>query len=641
MNTRGVAGKALLVSALLIALALGASFWLVTAELQRLYNEDLTRQLLATARILGDTCGDDWTSSAGARITEMALTLHAEGTKLIIMTTDGRILVDTTDGAELPGDLLAQPEARQALRVGHGAQTRRLRNEQHARRIVAIRIDRAEATRGLVWLARPAWTARTAWASLGKLIVAISAIAAVSTLTLALVLMYVRQRLLRRLTRTAWSLSTGDLSAQADIGGDDEWALLASALNRMRRRLAAQVVTIDRERATLEALVHQLGEGVVVARPDGTIALINPAAHQLLNLATTAKGDHRSMIGSPVEHCIPQHDLQRMLRGEKSTSATTKLDNRTTAPPSGDTPGHPSDQEACVQIETSAGMVHLLARASNVGLPGDTPTAKQPATGRMVVLTDITQLTNAMRIKTDFVTNASHELRTPLSTIRAAVETLLQMNLTEDATTAERFLQAIKRQSGRLEALVSDLLNLARLESATTRFEPEALDAQQLLDELHERFVERLQTAQLRWEARCEAGGGPIVVHPYLLRLVLDNLVDNALKFTEAGGHVRVVCTCGPSSVKWEVSDDGCGIPECEQERVFERFYQVERARSGHERGTGLGLSIVRHAVAAMRGIVSLKSVPGQGTCVTVRIPQPTDGCERSRPDGVLRAPSQ
>ena len=212
------------------------------------------------------------------------------------------------------------------------------------------------------------------------------------------------------------------------------------------------------------------------------------------------------------------------------------------------------------------------------------------------------------------------------------VETLLQLDAAKEPDAARRFLNTIDRQSRRLEAMVLDLLDLSRLESPAARYEPHELDVQTELDELRARFAERIEAKHIAWETVALDGAArKLLVHPHLLRLVLDNLVDNAIKFTEPGGHVRVTCAGSPEWISFEVADDGCGIPEAEQQRVFERFYQVERARSGEDRGTGLGLSIVRHAAAAMGGKASLESAPGQGTRVTVQLPLPrAAGVDRS-----------
>lgn len=427
------------------------------------------------------------------------------------------------------------------------------------------------------------------------------------------------QRALRRpmrdVARMARQLSRGDLSQRLEMRGTGPLADLARSLNELSSRWAADIQTIDRQRLALATLVNQLHEGVIVTRADGRVTLINPAAVSLLNLGAAA--DINRLVGQIVERVIPQHDIQRLLHVDR----TTTPDQGTTAEivsPSG-TPV----QEARIQVERDRGQIHLLARASDVTLPDIDRVSAGPAVGRMLVLTDITELSRAMQIKSDFVANASHELRTPLSTIRAAVEAVSQMNLLEEAEDATRFINVIDRHSARLSAMVSDLLDLARLESPTARFARETLAPREVLLELQERFADVFRAKGLIWEMRCDdALGSRIVISPQLLRLVLDNLVDNATKFTERGKRVRVGCVSAATSVTFMVEDEGCGIPEPEQERVFERFYQVERARSGPERGTGLGLSIVRHAVVAMGGTLRLQSQVGVGTTVSFSVPQ-------------------
>jgi signal transduction histidine kinase len=293
------------------------------------------------------------------------------------------------------------------------------------------------------------------------------------------------------------------------------------------------------------------------------------------------------------------------------------------------------DDEKRLDIQSNDGVLSILARASEIALPapGDRVPPSEPSghsvTGRLLVLTDITELTRAIQVRSDFVANASHELRTPISAIRAAVDTVLKIDVAKDAEDAKRFLGVIARHTARLEALVGDLLDLSRLENPSATFQPEILRLQRLCDELHDRWIGEIDGKKLRW--RCDIGDDcpNVFANPYLLTLVLDNLVDNAVKFTEPGGQIGVGCRCEGAAVEIEVFDTGCGIATHEHQRVFERFYQVEAARSAtgnsaaRPRGTGLGLSIIKHAVAAMGGSVHLDSAPGRGTRVTVRIPNP------------------
>ena len=621
---RGVGWKTLLASGLLIVVVLGSSFWLMTEDQQRRYNENLTRQLLAAARLLRESLRGNWQSFEPAKVAGLVHTLRSDGVSVVIMSADGHAFVNTTGVPQVVEELRDRPEVRNALLVGSGVSTRPLWGELRESRVVAVRAGDDESTLGVVWLARPCWTLGAAWHSLGKLAAAIGTIALVGTLALGIVLTQLRARLLHRLAETAQSLSAGDLSAKADIVGSDEYAMLSAALNQTRRRLALQVETINRQRLTLESLVEQLHEGVVVARENGRIVLINPSALRLLNLTGEEQADPARLIGLPLERCIPQHELQRMLRGESVPRVAADVRSERGTLEDDMLAALQHEEETRVQVSTATGERHLLARVSDLTLPGDAPTQDESSPGRMLVLTDITELARIIRIKTDFVANASHELRTPLSAIRAAVETLLHIDLAEDTAAARRFLETVDRQTRRLEAMVTDLLDLSRLESPMTRFEPQPLSIQKELDELQTRFADRLEAKGIAWETHALNGAvQTVVTHAHLLRLVLDNLLDNAIKFTESGGHVRVACAAGPGWLSFEVTDDGCGIPEAEQERVFERFYQIERARSGEQRGTGLGLAIVRHAAAAMNGTVTLKSKPGEGTRVTIRVPQP------------------
>jgi len=381
----------------------------------------------------------------------------------------------------------------------------------------------------------------------------------------------------------------------------------------MRDRLRRQLFTIEHQGRTWESLLAQLHEGVVVSDPDGRIVLMNPAAARFLGLPMHQNSSRVTFSGGRVEDHIRNPSLRGMLLSDAIAEG--------------------SDDEKRLDIQGDDGVLSILARAPEITLtaPGDGVSVGEPTgrsvTGRLLVLTDITELTRAMQVRSDFVANASHELRTPIAAIRAAVDTVLKMDVAKDAEHATRFLSVIARHTSRLEALVGDLLDLSRLENPSATFQPEVLRLQRLCDELRDRWNCEIDGKELRWQCDIADDCPNVFANPYLLTLVLDNLVDNAVKFTDAGGQIGVGCRCGEAAVEIEVFDTGCGIALREHQRVFERFYQVEAARSAtgdtaaRPRGTGLGLSIVKHAVAAMGGSVHLDSAPGRGTRVTVRIP--------------------
>lgn len=452
-------------------------------------------------------------------------------------------------------------------------------------------------------------------ADLRRLVWTIGLIGLVGALALALGLSVLWSGRILRLTATAHRLARGDLSAPIDAVGSDEVSLLARSLERMRDRLRRQLITIEHQGRTWESLLAQLHEGVVVSDPDGRIVLMNPAAARFLGLSAYQDESRATFSGGRVEDHIRNPSLRGMLLSEAIAAG--------------------GDDEKRLDIQSDDGVLSILARASEIALPapGDGDSVGEPSgrsvTGRLLVLTDITELTRAIQVRSDFVANASHELRTPISAIRAAVDTVLKIDVAKEAEQATRFLSVIARHTSRLEALIGDLLDLSRLENPSATFQPEVLRLQRLCDELHDRWDGEIDAKMLRW--RCEIGDDcpNVFANPYLLTLVLDNLVDNAVKFTDPGGQIGVGCRCEGVAVVIEVFDTGCGIAAHEHQRVFERFYQVETARSpsgessARPRGTGLGLSIVRHAIAAMGGSVLLDSAPGRGTRVTVRIPNP------------------
>lgn len=423
--------------------------------------------------------------------------------------------------------------------------------------------------------------------------------------------------------RRVWSGPLADLIEQARRvmeqpdtgfamrGGRDELAMLTHVADRMRRRWVHQRESLEQQREAVTSLIHQLHEGVVVVDARGCISLINPAAIRLLNL----HAEETELRGRPVERCIPQHDLQRMLHQGRLPGAAGGSQTRAAAPP----------QEAQVSIELPSGNVQLLARASDLVLPQARGGAVQ---SRVLVLTDITELADALQMKADFVGNASHELRTPLSTIRAAVETLLGMDLANEVEDARHFLQLIDRHSGRLAEMAADLLDLSRLESPFAAHAVSRISLPSLLAELQERFADRIAEKQIQFETQLSASGGELLAAANPLQLILDNLLDNAIKFSAVGGRVVIRAALNPAGneATFQIIDHGCGIPEADRRRVFERFYQVERARAGERRGTGLGLAIVKHATNVLGGTIALQSAVGRGTTVTVTIPsRPAD----------------
>ncbi len=671
--------KLFLGHALLTAAVVIVSVFLIAREVERNHLRDLTDQLLRKAELVAEAVAPRLHRDDPLQDEIRRLSRHDPDLRVTFIAPDGRVLADSHADPATMESHADRPEFRDALSAGRGESTRYSHTIHRDLKYLALRLGPAQDPRAVVRVALPIVGIAAHAEATRRLAGMIAGTTLLAALALALGLARIWSNPLRRIADTARSLSRGDLRARADPRGSDELADLARALNQMRDALAAQLLTIDRQRQNLEALIRALTEGVIAAGPDGRIVLANPAAVRLLRALAPApppaarnetrtirdrsnnetrsvsersnnetrtirdrsnnetrsvserrhdavsphvEGERFStdkrespprpdpptlpdlLVGRAVDDCITHPDLARLL-------APTPVgpDAEPTAP-----------REIRIQSDTPAGVVSVLARVSQLhpSAPGDAP-----APARVVVLTDVTELARTLQMRSDFVANASHELRTPLAAIRASVETLLQMDRAPDA--ARGFLAVIDRHSARLESLVREMLDLSRLESPHARFPAQPLHLPDLLVDLRARFAHALETRRLDWSAECPPQCHRLVANPFLLDLVLDNLVDNAIKFTDAG-RVSVLCRgAGNGDIEIAVRDDGCGIPPEEQSRVFERFFQVRRARSDaptHTRGAGLGLSIARHAASLLNARLSLDSAPARGTTVTLRLPQ-------------------
>jgi signal transduction histidine kinase len=259
------------------------------------------------------------------------------------------------------------------------------------------------------------------------------------------------------------------------------------------------------------------------------------------------------------------------------------------------------------EAETSAPSKWLRASAISVGADRSV----------LLVVRDVTEARQLEAVRRDFVANASHELKTPAASIRAAAETLRDGAI-DDPPAAHRFTEQLEREAMRLSRIVSDLLDLSRLEGGSDLAERVHLDAI-TADEI-ERLEDLAEEAEVALALHAD-GVPPVAGSGRDLALLVRNLIDNAVRYTPAGGHVDVSVASHDGSVVLRVADTGMGIPQRELPRVFERFYRVDRARSRETGGTGLGLSIVKHVAENHGGEVTVTSELAAGSTFEVRLP--------------------
>jgi two-component system phosphate regulon sensor histidine kinase PhoR len=363
-------------------------------------------------------------------------------------------------------------------------------------------------------------------------------------------------------------------------------------MNRMAADLDERLRTVVRQRNEQEAVLSSMVEGVIAIDRDERVIAMNKAAARLLDL------DPAESVGRGVEEVARNPELQRFAAGALASDI----------PVEGELVLH--RPEIC----------HLQAHGAPIR------DGHGRRIGSVLVLNDVTRLKRLETVRSDFVANVSHELKTPITSIKGFLETLAD-GAVDDPRTARRFLAIALRQADRLNAIIEDLLSLSRIEQ-----EAESGQLPCSLESIREILVGAVEVCRTKAESKnvdlnvhCEDGLRAEVNAPLLEQAVV-NLVDNAIKYSDAGSTVDVAAVAHDVSISIVVRDHGSGIEATHLPRLFERFYRVDKARSRTLGGTGLGLAIVKHIAAAHGGTVLVESEPGKGSTFTLVMPRQEAG---------------
>jgi len=382
-------------------------------------------------------------------------------------------------------------------------------------------------------------------------------------------------RPLTAITEAARSIAAGAQPRFPHSGIRDIDALV-QALRQMHHELADRFDKLRREQAESAAIVEAMVEGVVAADERGRIVTANPAARALLGY----------------DQATPLPDLQQLFRSRAAREIVRVVSE-----------GTPIGGE---EVAIDGRKIVISARPL-------------PNGGAVLVLHDQTEIRRLEAVRRDFVANVSHELKTPLTSISGYAETLLAER--PDAVTERQFLETILANAHRMQRLVDDLLDLARIESGRWQPALAAVDLESVAADVWADFAGRAAGAGVSFSVEMQEGAGTLLADPEGIRLVLRNLIDNAIRYTPSRGRITFRTTSAEDGIKLEVEDTGSGIPQEHLTRVFERFYRVDPSRSRAEGGTGLGLAIVRHTVEAHGGRVGIESDLGRGTRVMAWFP--------------------
>ncbi|MHC4957936.1 MAG: ATP-binding protein [Planctomycetota bacterium] len=527
--------------------------------------DDVGREVRVLGRVVHPLNPD------GTRVRDFAVALQG---RVTVIGADGTILADSEADPARMGNHGTRPEVIGAREGGVSVDRRR---SETVRRELVYAATLIDGSGTVVRVAREASEIEAQIAGIRTRFWAVAAIVLAAGALFAVVIARSVTKPVTELTEAAVARARGDSHARVAPAG--ELAQLGEAFNEMTERLDATILQSRSETARLLTILSGMSEGVLAIDAEERIVFLNSAARSILELRGKVEG-------ARLYELVREPRILGLVQAAARDGQGVEAEIANEGPP-----------RRMLQI-------YAAPAGSDV----------------IVVLRDRTKVRRLERMRTDFVSNVSHELRTPLASIAAAVETLEDPEARTDPEIGDRFLKMLQRNVKRLEALLDDILALSRFESRPESLNRVRIDFAALVRVAGEELQDRARRGEI--ELKLDVPERiPVVGDAEALRRVIDNLIVNAITYTTAGGTVEVLAARENGHAVLRVSDTGIGIPEEELERVFERFYRVDKGRSRSAGGTGLGLAIVKHAVGFHGGDVDVTSEVGKGSTFVVRLP--------------------
>ena len=387
---------------------------------------------------------------------------------------------------------------------------------------------------------------------------------------------------IERLTAGAEKVASGDFDSELPVESTDEIGILTGTFNEMAGVLQSTLEAMENERNKLDTLFLHMTDGVVAFDHDGHLIHCNPAAKSMLHRSVDENCTYDDLFGD-------LYPFSQMLASQR-----------------------PNYAEADKLVDEGTLELYLA------------PFSDQASGGVLIVLHDVTEQHRNEERRKEFVANVSHELRTPLTNVRSYAETLRDAGGAIPQETENNFLDIIITETDRMTHIVQDLLTLSRLDAGNAELNLSRFPFADAIQSVHR--ANALEAKRHGHQLTCGSLEDlPLIVGDRSrLEQVMMNILGNAIKYTPDGGHIRITAGSTQNQVWMEVCDDGIGIPEKDRDRIFDRFYRVDKARSRESGGTGLGLSIAREIVLRHRGTIRL--VPHQGPGTTIRLTLPIAG---------------
>ena len=557
----------------------------VSARARQEHLDDLRGALLTEARLIAVAAAPDFASPPAAGLdAEARAWAGLVGGRVTFIAADGAVLGESQQDHTGMANHAGRPEVQAALQ---GREETSLRMSDTLGREMmygATPIRRDGQIVGVVRVALPLDRIDAGVARLRRPLLLAAAAAAALALLLTLWMARRTARPIEQLTEAADRMAAGDFDARARGEGYREVGQLTGAFNRMADELSDKVARLTGERSRLAAILENMADGVLIADARGEVQLLNPAAARLLGVSPQAA--HGAGIAQTVRH----HQIIELWQRCRSSG---------------------EGQSAAVELDRQGVFWQVII----------TPFQEGGDRGYLIIVQDLSPIRRLETVRRDFISNISHELRTPLASLKILAETLRDGAL-DDPPAAERFLLSMETEIDALTHMVQELLELSRIESGQVALRLRAARLDEIVLPPVERLAAQAARAGVTLTAEIAPDAPAVRADVERVQQVVTNLVQNAIKFTPAGGLITV--TAGQHQTRAgmavvSVQDTGVGIPARDLPRVFERFFKGDRARGSG--GTGLGLSIARHLVESHGGQISVASEEGRGSTFSFTLP--------------------
>jgi len=568
---------------LLITLSVGALSIYISSYIRNVYIDNISSKLqsdaLVTANQISSILLETLDPSEIQTITEINSLLMKS--RLTIVDVSGFVISDSEIDSNSMENHANRKEVISSLAGNTGIDIRKSETLGQNYLYVAVPIKNGNEIVGVSRASVSLELLESRIAAFRFSIIAITLLTAISAIILAFLVTRYSLKPLKQLAEVAVQLDKGKLNNKIFIDRKDEIGKISHVFVQLVDRLNTEIEGFKLERSTLNAVLTHMTDAVIIVDGSGLVQLCNPSAERIFNVKK------ESAVGKSLVEVLRNHQLVELWK--------ECLDSR-------------KQKTMTLEINPNKLFVQGIATPMEDVFPG----------GVLIVMQDLTRLRKLEKVRSDFVSNVSHELRTPLASIKALTETL-QEGALEDPPAARRFLSRMEIEIDNLTQMVQELLELSKIESGRVPLRRLIINSSEIVDRVVERMQVQAERLGLTLLTDYPKDLPQVFADPDRIGQVFVNLIHNSIKFTRPGGKIIVHAYSDRGRVVFKVEDNGIGIEPESLQRIFERFYKTDRARSSG--GTGLGLSIAKHLIESHGGRIWVESEVGKGSSFFFTLP--------------------